>query len=375
MLIRENLAKLHAQISTPALLIDEAQMLLNLRDMQMAADNQHVALRPHCKTHKSPPLAKLQQQIGARGITVAKFSEAEHMFSQGIDNIFIANEITHPLKINRLFNLHKKTKIIIGIDHPGQIGLLKKAFQNYSKPLNVRIEIDCGFGRCGLLPDNPDLPELARQVKRHKWLNLEGLFTHAGQAYSAESVEQIKEIAKTEAQEILKAQDILAESGIKVASISVGSTPTAKEVIKQKGITEVRPGNYIFYDGIQKALHVSGTEQCSLFVLATVISQPQEKRIVCDAGSKALNLDKGAYAAKLINHFGELLNIEGQIIRVSEEHGIILLEKAQEIEIGSPLLIIPNHACVVANLYDQYHLIKEDLSVQTMPISARGMSQ
>ena len=171
------------------------------------------------------------------------------------------------------------------------------------------------------------------------------------------------------------ARDLLKKNGIKLASISVGSTPTAKDVIKNKGITEVRPGNFIFYDGIQKALRVATSDQCSLFVLATVISQPAKNRIVCDAGSKALNLDKGAHSAKLINHFGEIQNIEGIIERVSEEHGIIRLRKDQPVEIGSALLIVPNHACTVANLYERYHLVKKDLSVQTIPISARGMSQ
>jgi len=375
MRIRDNLKKLHQQISTPALLIDEQQMIVNLKDMQSAADRYNVALRPHCKTHKSAQLAQIQLNLGARGITVAKLAEAELMFSKGIDNIFIANQITHPIKIKRLKQLHKKAKIIFGIDHPLQIEILKKEFENYSKPINVRIEIDCGFGRCGLTPADPGLPVLAKSIAKTKWLTLEGLFTHAGQAYSAGSIEQIKEIAQKEAKEILKARDIIEENGIKLATISVGSTPTAKEVIKNEGITEVRPGNYIFYDGIQKALGITTSEQCSLFVLATVISQPAADRIVCDAGSKALNLDKGAHSASLISHYGEIQNISAQIERVSEEHGIIKLEKEQVVEIGSAVLIIPNHACIVANLYEQYHLIKKDLSVQTMPISARGMSQ
>jgi D-serine deaminase-like pyridoxal phosphate-dependent protein len=347
----------------------------NLNDMQAAVDKNNVNLRPHCKTHKSPQLAKIQLQLGAKGITVAKLSEAELMFSQGIDNIFIANQISHPLKIQRLKNLHKTAHIIIGIDHKAQIALLKKTFENYSKPLNVRIEIDCGFGRCGLKSDDPQLMDLAKKIKQTRWLHLEGLFTHAGQAYSAESFDQIKEIARIEAKEILRARDLLAENGIKLASISVGSTPTAKEVIKNKGLTEVRPGNYIFYDGIQKALNVASSAQCSLFVLATVISQPAANRIICDAGSKALNLDKGAHSAELVSHFGEIVNIAGSIVRVSEEHGIIQLEKEQSVKIGSAVLIIPNHACTVANLYEQYHLVKKDYSVQTMPISARGMSQ
>jgi len=370
-----NVLKLHQKISTPALLIDESKLHSNLISMQSHADKYKVQLRPHSKTHKSSELAKRQIALGAKGITVAKLSEAQEMAAAGIDDIFIANQIAQPTKIKELRRLHDKINLISGIDHEWHISILKKEFSTCEKAFQVRIEIDCGFGRCGILPEDGRLVELARHISNKKWLKLEGLFTHAGQAYSAKSTEEILKIAHKEGSDILKAKKILSQNGIEVATISVGSTPTAQEVMKIPGITEARPGNYIFYDGIQQALGVCSFERCSLFALATVISQPASDKIVCDAGSKALNLDRGAHSAQTLDGFGTLVNLDGHIKSVSEEHGIIILDKPAEVEIGSPLLIIPNHACVVANLYDTYNVVAADLSVQTLPISCRGMSQ
>ncbi len=363
------------QISTPALIVNKQQMESNLRLMQTHADSFSMKLRPHCKTHKSVDFAKKQIALGAKGITVAKLSEALEMASAGIDDIFIANQIVQSTKMKEFRKLHEKINLIIGVDHVQQIEILQDEFENLEKPLSVRIEIDCGFARCGIVPDDVMLIHLAQNISEKKWLKLEGLFTHAGHAYSAKSKSEISDIARQEAAEILKAKKILNTNGIEVATISVGSTPTAKEVIEIEGITEARPGNYIFFDGIQQSLGVCSFEQCSLYILATVISQPSAERIICDAGSKALNLDRGAHPGNNLNGFGTILNLNGQIERVSEEHGIIILNEPANIKIGSPLLIIPNHACVVANLYDTYHVVDVDLSVQTVPISCRGMSQ
>jgi len=365
----------HQRLDTPALIIHMPTMQRNLFDMQQVADRSNLILRPHCKTHKSPQLAQRQQTLGAQGITVSKLSEAEVMVDGGLSDIFIANQITQHIKLRRLKELHKKATITIGIDHLSQIQVLKNQFTSASHPLQLRIEIDCGFGRCGVAPGTAQLLALAKEIQRAPGLLLDGLFTHAGQAYSAPDVEQIREIARDEANAVVEAGERIREIGIEVATLSVGSTPTAKFIEEQTGITEFRPGNYIFYDAIQVGLGVVRYAQCALYVLATVISKPSSDRIVCDAGSKALNLDRGAHSAETVEGHGYLVNIRGTIDRVSEEHGMIQMEAGQDIKIGDPLLIVPNHACAVVNLYDAYNCVEADGTVQTMPISGRGKSQ
>jgi D-serine deaminase-like pyridoxal phosphate-dependent protein len=145
--------------------------------------------------------------------------------------------------------------------------------------------------------------------------------------------------------------------------------------VQNDAVSEIRPGNYVFYDNIQFSLGSCKEDQWSLAVLATIISQPDLDRIVIDAGSKALNLDRGAHATKLISGYGKMLNIDGEIVRLSEEHGIVELNSTHKIEIGLPVVIIPNHACAVTNLYNDYYLFDHDDHLEKIPIDARGKSQ
>lgn len=347
----------------------------NLRHMQNEADRHNIALRPHIKTHKSITFAKEQIGLGAVGITVAKLSEALLMAEHGILDIFIANQIVQPAKIKKLLQLNQKANITVGVDHPLQISMLQNALSASNKKLNVRIEIDSGLGRCGLLPHAPMVLDLAKEIYKCPNLKFDGVFTHAGHAYSAQSYQEIKQIAQNESESVRLAAKRIKELGIEVATISSGSTPTAKEGMKQHGITEFRPGNYIFYDAMQVALGVCKPNQISFSVLATVISQPAEDRIVCDAGSKTLNLDKGAHSSQLLPFYGHISNLEGDLIALSEEHGIIKLKKAESIAPGSMLHIIPNHACTVANLFSHYHVVDNTQTVQKISVSARGLSQ
>jgi len=286
------LRKLHRTIDTPALLIIEDRLDRNILQMQTLADENYSWLRPHIKTHKSVDIAHRQITLGAPGITTAKLSEAEIMFEAGIKDIFIANQITHPIKINRLKMLHAQCRVIIGMDDEKQIDLLRPAFEKTIRPLEVRIEIDSGFGRCGV-KENKVLLRLAQKISNEPWLLLEGIFTHAGQVYSAASEEEVAKIGIAEAKAVESAQFFLHNKGIELQTISAGSTPTAKYAVRNDAVNEIRPGNYVFYDGIQLALGSARAESCSLFVLATIISQPQKDQIIIDAGSKALGFSPG----------------------------------------------------------------------------------
>jgi D-serine deaminase-like pyridoxal phosphate-dependent protein len=373
-LIRQDLKKLHNRIDTPALIIDQTQLFNNIKHMQGLAENNMVDLRPHIKTHKSAYIAQRQISTGAKGITVAKVAEASCMANIGIKDIFIANEITHPLKLKRLAKLHEKIELTAGIDHLFQIKLYKKYFQNPDHPLNVMIEIDSGLHRCGVEVDDT-LVNLARAILKTPGLFLKGIFTHAGHVYSAETTKQVTQIGHAEGKIVQEAVNLLRKNEIEIDIVSVGSTPTVPYSAKNPVVTEIRPGNYVFFDNIQLALDSCRIEQCSLFVLATIISQPEPDRIVIDAGSKALNLDLGAHSAQLVTGYGRVLNLVGNILRLSEEHGIIKLSVPKNVQIGSPVLIIPNHACAVVNLYEHYYLVESAEKFEKIDITARGKSQ
>ncbi len=342
--------------------------------MQKFADLHGCRLRPHIKTHKSTDIALAQLNAGANGITTAKLSEAETMAEAGIRDIFIANQITHPLKIKLLAQLARRINVIIGIDNWQQVQLLEPFFENAASPLNVRIEIDSGQHRCGVLPTD-ELLFLAKKIKETPWLHLEGIFTHAGHVYGAQSSEEIQQIGFREGEVMVQAFQLLKSNGIDVNTVSVGSTPTVNYSASFPDVNEIRPGNYVFYDGIQMALQVAHPEQCSLFVLATVTSISTGGKIVIDAGSKALNMDRGAHSSELVQGYGTPVNVDGRITRLSEEHGMLETNNTPSSVIGGPILILPNHACTVVNLYDTYHCIDRKLRINQMFVTARGKSQ
>jgi D-serine deaminase-like pyridoxal phosphate-dependent protein len=371
---QELILSLHKSIETPALIVDQQQLEKNIQLMQQMANDNGVNLRPHIKTHKSVYISKLLIKNGAVGITVAKISEAEVMTKAGISDIFIANQITHPLKLDRLKNLHSSISLSVGIDHLDQALMLKDIFAGTDQALKVLIEIDSGLHRCGIQV-GPDLVKLAREIVSINELSLLNLFTHAGQVYGTQSKKELQNIGELEGSIMAKAHDLLSGQGINLKVLSVGSTPTVAYSSKNPSVTEIRPGNYVFYDNIQYFLESCDEDRWALAVLATVISQPESDRIVIDAGSKALNLDRGAHATQLIKGYGKLLNMDGEIVRLSEEHGVINLNSSNTIPLGSPVLIIPNHACAVANLYSHYHLIDETGDIRQIPVDARGMSQ
>jgi D-serine deaminase-like pyridoxal phosphate-dependent protein len=361
------------QLDTPALVIDGAALEANLTAMQHAADHGGKKLRPHIKTHKSVHIAGRQLELGAVGITTAKLGEAEVFAAAGVLNIFIAGQITHPEKRKRLAELHRKIHIITGIDHPWQIEFLAEQFRDNDHPLPLRIEINTGHNRCGVEPR--DAVRLATLVDASPGLILDGIFTHAGHVYGAAASAEISTITERELELMREARREIEKNGIAVSCVSVGSTPAAALHAAAEGIDEMRPGNYVFNDNMQYALGSCRSESRALYVLATVISRPADDRVVIDAGSKALGLDRGAHGLEMMSGFGEPVDRSALVERLSEEHGILRVAPDCTLQPGDPLLLYPNHACAVANLFDFYYLYGPDGILKKINVDARGRSQ
>ena len=85
-------------LETPFPYIDLDILERNLRRMQEQCNAWKIGLRPHTKTHKTPEIARMQLALGARGVTVAKLSEAEVIRG---DEVLVAYPLT-PDKLPRL---------------------------------------------------------------------------------------------------------------------------------------------------------------------------------------------------------------------------------------------------------------------------------
>ncbi len=361
--------KIH-NIDTPALLLDVNKMEKNILDIVQFAKKYDVSYRPHIKSHKSIDIAKKQMNFGAIGITVATVGEAEVMSNGGIKDILIAYPISASIKLKQIKKIMQQSKITVAVDSAEQASLLQEFFKGDQQVLNVWIKVNSGLNRCGVEPN--EVVELANHISQLSALSLNGLFTHAGHSYAATTEKEIDDIAKKEAEVILKSVEMCEAVGIDIHHRSIGSTPTFKKAGKITGITEIRPGNAVFYDMIQVGLNVVSLEQCALTVLSTVGSK-QSNRIVIDAGSKTLNLDKGAHGNESVSGHGFIKEYPELVIeRLSEEHGIIPIKGEIDVKITDQLTIIPNHACTVVNLFDSYIIHRNGEIIDEWEIQARG---
>ncbi len=365
------MTKVH-ELDTPALLIREVLLLRNIEDMAYFAEHVDINLRPHTKAHKLPPIAKAQLAMGAGGITVSKLGEAEVMVEEGIKDILIAYQIIGRQKLERLMVLLEKADIQVTVDSLVGARELNSICQEYGREIQVLVEVNTGLNRCGVLPGTDTL-NLVKEIIQLPNLLFLGIMTHAGHVYGSSSPEEVIQIGKREGEEMVQTAELLRKNNIEVQVISVGSTPTAKISGMVTGVTETRPGNYVFYDAIQIGLGVAVKEDCSLSVLATVISRPSPERIVIDAGSKTLALDQGAHGKSSVKGFGLVKGHEDVIIeRLSEEHGILKVSPDSPLQIGDKIEIIPNHACPVINLFDEVYLIRNEEVAEIWKVKGRG---
>ncbi len=361
-------------LDTPALVVDFDKLERNIARMQQIADDAHVKLRPHCKTHKTPEIAVKQLRAGARGITVAKVGEAEVMERSNIIDILIAFPLQGAGKIERLLDLNERANLRVSLDSYQVARDIAEAAIARRQRVKVLIEVDPGFHRVGLEPGVPVLG-LAREICKLQGIELAGVFTHAGQAYGARNREEVAAIADQEGRCVVESAELLRKNGMPVAEVSVGSTPTAPFVARFPGVTEIRPGNYVFYDASQIALGSCTQDDCALSVIGTVIAKHPD-RLVLDTGTKALTSDR--LAAHLVQGHGIIKGYEQSLSleRLSEEHATVkILDSGSLPSIGDKVEIIPNHACTTTNLYDHLYEARGGQVVQEHRIQARGRSQ
>jgi D-serine deaminase-like pyridoxal phosphate-dependent protein len=345
------------QLDTPCVLIDLAKAEANLERAQAYADAHGLRMRPHIKTHKLPRFAKRQVELGAVGITCQKLGEAEIMADAGLDNIFLPYNLLGDSKLARLKALHARIRISVSADSAYTIDGYASAFSDAVRPLTVLVECDTGLGRCGVTTP-AEAVELAQRIAACQGLAFGGLMTYPAAGKPDDAFAWLS-----------AAVAALDAVGLHPPVVSSGGTPDLYRAESGGLVTEYRPGTYIYSDRFQVSRGVGPIEACALTVLATVVSRPTETRAVIDAGSKALTSDLlGQDGFGFIPAYPE-----AKITSLSEEHGVIdLTACARKPAIGERIEIIPNHCCVVSNLFDAVNLKSPDGTIETVAVAARG---
>jgi D-serine deaminase-like pyridoxal phosphate-dependent protein len=368
------------QLRTPCVLVDRARVERNLDRMQAAAKARGLRLRPHAKTHKSVQLARRQIAGGAVGICCAKLGEAEVFADAGVADIRLPYPL-NPVNAERVLDLLDRTRLSFIVDHLDVARGWSDAIQRENRQVDVLVKVDVGFHRCGIDPRREDAAAFVERIASLPGLRLRGILSHAGHAYGAATEAELLSIAEAEARVMRDLAGAVRARGVELEEVSVGATPPVRFTLEQTGISEVRPGNYIYFDRTQVALGAANWDDCALTVLARVVSRPAADRLILDSGSKTLTNDLArgftpapGYGAVLESITGEQKQ-DGRLVieRLSEEHANVRVQGGSHpLQPGDLVRVVPNHSCVVSNLVDSAWMTDGEQVVERLEISARG---
>jgi D-serine deaminase-like pyridoxal phosphate-dependent protein len=356
------------EVMTPAAVVDLDVMEANLERMASYTREHGLALRPHTKTHKSPLLAAEQIRRGAAGLTVAQLHEARVMTAAS-DDILLAHPPVGAPKLARLLALPAGARITVALDSRDALEPLARAASDAARTIDVLVELDLGMGRVGIAnaAEAVELCRLAAQMDGVRW---RGIMFYPGhiRAHVDEQGEEL-ELVDGRLGHMLQQ---LGERGLEPEIVSAGSTPAAWASHHISGLTEIRPGTYIFNDRTTAAIGACQWSDCAYSVLATVVSTAVHGQAVVDAGSKALFREelRGAPAAG----FGALLDRPEVVVKgLSEEHGLLDLSATDwRPRVGDRVRIVPNHVCVSVNLHERVWGLRGEQVERSWPVAARG---
>ena len=291
------------QLPTPCALVDLDLLERNTERMAARASRLGVRLRPHVKTHSCIEAASLQTRGHFGGLTVSTLAEARAFAEAGFQDLTWAVPFA-PASLQEALDLGRSVeRLSLLLDGEAALSELETALAGRGKA-PVWLKVDCGYHRAGVDPARPESEALAARLVSSPAVDFRGLLTHAGHSYSCRTPEELKVVARAERDVTVSFARRLREAGLEVPEVSVGSTPTLAVADDLKGVTEVRPGNYVFFDAHQAAIGSCGLDEVAFSVLTSVIStSPHRGGALIDAGALALSKDRGAeHADPLAGH-------------------------------------------------------------------------
>ena len=343
---------------TPCHVVDLDVIERNIERAQSLCNAAGLANRPHIKTHKSPVLAHMQIDAGARGITCQKLGEAEIMADAGITDIVIATNLLGASRSGKLADLQRRIPLKVCADNPVSLEAYARAAKDANRALDVLIECETGQKRAGVETPREALA-LAQAIKDDQWLNFAGLLYYPSLDGWPRTQDFHNEVSAG-----------LASIGLFPKIVSTGGTPNFSHIGELEGATEHRAGTCIFNDMMMVDVGFATLEDCALHVYTSVVSRGGIDRGILDAGSKTLTSDTGGRES-----YGRILeHPNARIHKLAEEHGFLDLTRCNDKpEVGEIVRVVPNHVCVAVNMVDQLVAVRGGSIVEVIPVAARGL--
>ena len=352
------------RIDTPAVLVDLDIVEANIARMAGLARRERLSLRPHIKTHKSTSMAQRQLAAGAVGVCCATASEAEVMIEGGVGDVLLAYPLVGRRKFERVAPLLGSTALTLVTDSKAVTASYRDLAQTIGHSIRVMIEIDSGMHRVGVDPRS--VVEIAADIASGNDLELRGIMTHAGHSHDATDQLGIESVARHEAAIMGAAREELEAAGFDLPIVSAGSTITAPYLHAADGITEIRPGTYVYNDLRTMSTYACTPDGLAAVALATVVSLEGD-RVTIDAGSKTLTTSHDA-----IYGFGHLRDQPGsRFTRLSEEHGVLAVPNGRSrLAVGDRVQILPIHVCAWMDLQPEIYGVRNGQIVERIPVEA-----
>jgi D-serine deaminase-like pyridoxal phosphate-dependent protein len=359
-------------LDTPTLLVDVAKMERNLSRVSGDLARAGVAVRPHWKTSKCLEVARRQLSRGAVGLTCSTPGEVRALGDAGIRGLLWAHLPVGTPKVAFAVEAVRRFGATLMVDSRAVAGPLEAALYEAGLAADVFLEVDTGLGRTGV--DPAAAVAVAAQVASLSSLRLRGVMTHEGHLYGfGPDRAGLDAAAVASAAALVGVAEALRGAGHAVDVVSVGSTPGLAAGPYVSGVTEARPGTYVFEDGNQVRLGSCTLDDCALTVLARVVSTQRAGTAIIDAGSKAMSSD----AVSAETGYGLVLDLDGAPLpgvtfpRANEEHGFLAGPGTSSLTVGDLVRILPHHACATVNMWSELTAVNQDGSYERWPVVAR----
>lgn len=355
--------ELISSLCTPALVVDVDKVKKNAERMSERFKQLGVQLRPHMKTHKTIEAGDIMTAGSRRCIVVSTLAEATFYADHGFDDILYAYSVPFD-KVERCAALSERLDLFqVLLDHPDALEQLKKRPLRNGRLWHVWMKLDCGNGRAGVLHSLPEALKLAQSIHEAEGVELTGIYAHCGNTYNCRGAEQIHAVALETTTLTLEFMEKLKAIGITCKS-SIGSTPSCSHPVKNMAqLSEVHPGNYVFYDVQQSVIGSCSLEDVAVRVLTRVIGHcPHRNQLLIDCGWAGLSLDG---AGKLPSGYAVVeSHPDLKLLSMTQEHGRIEPISGKldysKYPLGTMLRLIPYHSCATAAMHPTYYIHSED---------------
>jgi D-serine deaminase-like pyridoxal phosphate-dependent protein len=353
-------------LEKPTLLVNPQIARRNIAFMAQKARRHGLRFRPHFKTHQSAVVGEWFREQGVQAITVSSVDMARYFADYGWQDILIA----FPVNLHQMRGINElagRVRLGLLVESPESLRLLSV---DLTVPVDLWIEIDTGSGRTGIPWDRPDrVAQMAANIRTSARFTLRGLLTHAGFTYSAESPEEVCQRYQLSVQRMVGLQAEIQAGGFGRLELSVGDTPGCTLSHDLGRVDEIRPGNFVFYDGQMLRLGVCEAQQVAAVLAAPLVAlHPERSEAVVYGG--AVHLSKDVVNEEGYSHYGYVVPLEpdgiwsapipgAYVARLSQEHGVIHFPQLelQRLSVGDWVGILPAHICLTVAALGSYRLL------------------